>query len=122
MAIATSGWIPTITVRAPRSLVVSARLRSPCRLSATHSCAGGTFNEPARPWSPPHLAGLCNRRATFVRHSQEKMGPSANDLMTAIRMAMTANEIRNSSSSTGSIAKSVGYQSEAGFQRALSSI
>jgi AraC-like DNA-binding protein len=61
-------------------------------------------------------------RATFVRHSQEKMGPSANDLMTAIRMAMTANEIRNSSSSTGSIAKSVGYQSEAGFQRALSSI
>jgi AraC family transcriptional regulator, activator of mtrCDE len=50
------------------------------------------------------------------------MGPSANDLMTAIRMAMTANEIRNSSSSTGSIAKSVGYQSEAGFQRALSSI
>jgi AraC family transcriptional activator of mtrCDE len=78
------------------------------------------FNEPARSWSLPELAELCSMsRATFVRHFQEKMGRSASDLLTDIRMTMAATEMRRSASSTGAIAESVGYLSEAAFQRAF---
>jgi AraC family transcriptional activator of mtrCDE len=78
------------------------------------------FNAPAHPWSLPELAELCNMsRATFVRHFQEKMGRSASDLLTDIRMTLAANRMRRSSSSTGAIAESVGYQSQAAFQRAF---
>jgi AraC family transcriptional activator of mtrCDE len=78
------------------------------------------FNEPARPWSLPELAELCSMsRATFVRHFQEKMGRSASDLLADIRMTMAATEMRKSRSSTGAIAESVGYLSEAAFQRAF---
>jgi AraC family transcriptional regulator, activator of mtrCDE len=76
------------------------------------------FNEPARSRSLPELAKLCGMsRATFVRHFQEKMGRSASDLLTDIRMTIAATEMRKSSSSTGAIAESVGYLSEAAFQR-----
>jgi AraC family transcriptional activator of mtrCDE len=78
------------------------------------------FNQPSHPWSLSELAALCNMsRATFVRHFQEKMGRSANDMLTDIRMMMAANEIRRSSLSTGAVAEGVGYQSEAAFQRAF---
>jgi AraC family transcriptional regulator, activator of mtrCDE len=78
------------------------------------------FHEPARPWTLPELARLCNMsRATFARHFQESLGRSANDLLTDIRMALAANELRNSSVSTGAVAETVGYQSEAAFQRAF---
>src|SRR5260370_40606524 len=41
------------------------------------------FNEPARRWSLPELARLCRMsRATFVRHFQDSLGRSANDLLT----------------------------------------
>jgi AraC family transcriptional activator of mtrCDE len=78
------------------------------------------FSQPAHPWSLPELAGLCNMsRATFVRHFQEKMGRSASDMLTEIRMMVAANGMRRSSASTGAVAESVGYQSEAAFQRAF---
>jgi AraC family transcriptional activator of mtrCDE len=39
------------------------------------------FNEPARPWSLPELAQLCNMsRATLARQFKEKLGRSASDL------------------------------------------
>src|SRR5258708_17302450 len=80
------------------------------------------FNEPARAWSLPELARLCNMsRATLARQFQEKLGRSANDLLTDIRMALAANELRKPSMSTGAVADAVGYQSEAAFQRAFKS-
>jgi AraC family transcriptional activator of mtrCDE len=78
------------------------------------------FKEPARAWSLPELARLCNMsRATLVRQFQEKLGRSATDLLTDIRMTLAANELRKSSKSTGAVAEAVGYQSEAAFQRAF---
>lgn len=78
------------------------------------------FNEPARAWSLPDLARLCNMsRATLARQFQEKLGRSASDLLTDIRMTVAANELRRSSQSTGTVAELVGYQSEAAFQRAF---
>jgi AraC family transcriptional activator of mtrCDE len=80
------------------------------------------FNEPARAWSLPELARLCNMsRATLARQFQEKLGRSASDLLTDIRMTLAANELRKSSLSTGAVAEAVGYQSEAAFQRAFKS-
>src|ERR1700682_5489691 len=80
------------------------------------------FNEPARAWSLPALARLCNMsRATLAREFQEKLGRSASDLLTDIRMTLAANELKKSSLSTGAVAETVGYQSEAAFQRAFKS-
>jgi AraC family transcriptional regulator, activator of mtrCDE len=80
------------------------------------------FNEPARAWSLPDLARLCNMsRATLARQFQEKLGRSASDLLTDIRMTLAANELKRSSLSTGAVAEMAGYQSEAAFQRAFKS-
>jgi AraC family transcriptional activator of mtrCDE len=80
------------------------------------------FSEPARAWSLPELARLCNMsRATLARQFQEKLGRSASDLLTDIRMALAANELKKPSMSTGAVAEAVGYQSEAAFQRAFKS-
>jgi AraC family transcriptional activator of mtrCDE len=76
------------------------------------------FREPARSWSLLELAKLCNMsRATLARHFQEKLGKSASDLLTDIRMTLAANEMKKSSASTAAVAQTVGYQSEAAFQR-----
>jgi AraC family transcriptional regulator, activator of mtrCDE len=78
------------------------------------------FQEPARAWTLPELARLCHvSRATFARQFQERLGRSASDLLTDIRMTLAANELRKSSVSTGTVADRVGYQSEAAFQRAF---
>jgi AraC family transcriptional activator of mtrCDE len=80
------------------------------------------FNDPARAWSLPELAQLCNMsRATLARQFQDKLGRSAADLLTDIRMTLAANELTRSSFSTGAVAEAVGYQSEAAFQRAFKS-
>lgn len=80
------------------------------------------FNEPARAWSLPELAKLCHMsRATLARQFQEKLGRSASELLTDIRMALAANALRSPSMSTGAVAEAVGYQSEAAFQRAFKS-
>ena len=78
------------------------------------------FDEPARAWSLPELARLCHMsRATFVRHFQERLGRSASELLTDIRMTLAANELKKSSMSTSAVADAVGYRSEAAFQRAF---
>lgn len=80
------------------------------------------FHHPGNPWTLPLLAAKCNMsRATFVRLFQEKLGMSASDLLTDIRMMLSANELRSTSVSTAAIAEAVGYQSEAAFQRAFKS-
>jgi AraC family transcriptional activator of mtrCDE len=76
------------------------------------------FADPARPWTLPDLAALCSMsRATFMRHFQDKLGRSAVELLTDIRMSLAANELKKPSMSTEAVAESVGYQSVAAFRR-----
>jgi len=50
------------------------------------------FQEPARAWTLPELARLCHMsRATLARNFQERLGRSASDLLTDIRMTLAAN-------------------------------
>ncbi len=78
------------------------------------------FNQPAHPWTLPELANLCNMsRATLARHFQDTLGRSASDLLTDIRMTMAAGALRDPARSAGEVADTVGYQSEAAFQRAF---
>jgi AraC family transcriptional regulator, activator of mtrCDE len=58
-------------------------------------------------------------RATLVRHFQDKVGRSASDLLTDIRMTLAANELKKPSTSTEAVAEAVGYQSLAAFRRAF---
>ena len=92
------------------------RLASGRRRSARPARAGGDprlapavaamFNQPARAWSLPELARLCNMsRATLARQFQEKLGRSPSDLLTDIRMTLAANELKRSSLSTGAVAE-----------------
>jgi AraC family transcriptional activator of mtrCDE len=79
---------------------------------------GALFHEPDRSWSLPELARLSHMsRATIARHFQQRLGRTANDLLTDIRMTLAANKLRQSSVSTAAVATAVGYQSEAAFQR-----
>ncbi|MCL4664595.1 AraC family transcriptional regulator [Burkholderia multivorans] len=76
------------------------------------------FADPARPWSLPELADLCNMsRATFMRHFQDKLGRSATDLLTDIRMTLAANELKKPTMSTEAVAEAIGYRSVAAFRR-----
>jgi AraC family transcriptional activator of mtrCDE len=51
------------------------------------------LNEPARAWSLPELARLCNMsRATLARQFREKLGPSASDLLSRARKRQTGPE------------------------------
>jgi AraC family transcriptional activator of mtrCDE len=78
------------------------------------------FQRPDREWTLPDLAALCSMsRATFVRHFQQRLGRSAAELLTDIRMTVAARALRGSSASAGAVAEAVGYQSEAAFQRAF---
>ena len=76
------------------------------------------FADPARPWTLPDLADLCGMsRATFMRQFQDKLGRSALDLLTDLRMSLAANELKRPGSITETVAESVGYQSVAAFRR-----
>jgi len=78
------------------------------------------FNEPARAWTLPELAQRCNMsRATFIRHFQERLGRSASELLTDIRMTVATNALKASDMSTGAVAELAGYQSDAAFRRAF---
>jgi AraC family transcriptional regulator, activator of mtrCDE len=54
----------------------------------------------------------------MARYFQERLGRSAHDLLTDIRMTL-ANELKRYSIAIGAVAERVGYQSEAAFQRAF---
>ena len=78
------------------------------------------FGDPARAWTVPDLAGLCNMsRATFMRQFQDKLGRSAIEMLTDIRMSMAANVLKKPSMTTEAVADTVGYQSVAAFRRAF---
>jgi AraC family transcriptional activator of mtrCDE len=76
------------------------------------------FADPARPWNLPDLADLCSMsRATFMRHFQDKLGRSAVELLTDIRMSLAANELKKPAMTTEAVAESVGYRSVSAFRR-----
>jgi AraC family transcriptional activator of mtrCDE len=76
------------------------------------------FTDPARSWNLPDLAALCGiSRATFARHFQGRLGRSAIDLLTDIRMSLAANELKKPAMTTEAVAESIGYRSVAAFRR-----
>jgi AraC family transcriptional activator of mtrCDE len=76
------------------------------------------FADPARPWNLSDLADLCSMsRATFMRHFQDKLGRSAVELLTDIRMSLAANELKKPATTTEAVAETVGYQSVSAFRR-----
>lgn len=76
------------------------------------------FANPVRPWKLTDLAELCSMsRATFVRHFQNKLGYSAIELLTDIRMSRAANELKKPSMTIEAAAETVGYQSVLSFRR-----
>jgi AraC family transcriptional activator of mtrCDE len=78
------------------------------------------FNDPARAWTLSELAALCNMsRVTLIRHFRDKVGRSPNSLLTDVRMALAANELKKPGISTEVVAETVGYQSVAAFRRAF---
>jgi len=78
------------------------------------------FADPAHGWNLPDLADLCSMsRATFMRHFQERLGRSAIDLLTDIRMSLASSELKKPGMTTEAVADSVGYRSVAAFRRAF---
>lgn len=76
------------------------------------------FADPTRSWRLPDLADLCGMsRATFMRHFQDRLGCSALDLLTDLRMSLAANELKKPAISTEVVAETVGYQSVSAFRR-----
>ncbi|MBZ9873744.1 AraC family transcriptional regulator [Mesorhizobium sp. BR1-1-9] len=76
------------------------------------------FADAARPWKLPDLADLCGMsRATFMRQFQDKLGRSALDLLTDLRVSLAANELKKPAISTEAVAETVGYQSVSAFRR-----
>lgn len=76
------------------------------------------FADPTQPWRLPDLAKLCGMsRATFMRHFQDRLGCSALDLLTDLRMSLAANELKKPATSTEAVAETVGYQSVSAFRR-----
>ncbi len=76
------------------------------------------FADPTRSWKLPALADLCGMsRATFMRHFQDRLGCSAFDLLTDLRMSLAANELKKPAISTEAVAETVGYQSISAFRR-----
>ncbi|MBY2968000.1 AraC family transcriptional regulator [Rhizobium leguminosarum] len=76
------------------------------------------FANPVHPWKLPDLADMCGMsRATFMRHFQDRLGRSALDLLTDLRMSLAANELKKPAISTEAVAETVGYQSVSAFRR-----
>ncbi|QND99071.1 urease operon transcriptional activator [Burkholderia cenocepacia] len=76
------------------------------------------FDEPEKPWTLAQLAERCHMsRATFARHFDEAISRSATDVLTEIRMALAGRKLAQTTMSVAEIGESVGYRSEAAFQR-----
>ncbi len=118
---ALSSALFTLTLR-----VASESLQAPTGLLALAGhprlfpAMSAMLQEPAKQWTLPMLAQLCNMsRATFMRHFETVLGCSAIDLLADIRMSVAANALRDPSLGTEAVAELVGYQSIAAFRRAF---
>lgn len=78
------------------------------------------FETPQRPWTLPDLAALCHMsRATLVRQFQDALGRSPVEVLHEIRMAHAARALAEGADSVAAVGESVGYFSDAAFQRAF---
>ncbi|CAB3767632.1 AraC family transcriptional regulator [Paraburkholderia solisilvae] len=76
------------------------------------------FEQPGEPWTLDQFAAMCHMsRATFVRQFQEAIGRSATDMLTEVRLTIAGRALLQTSTSVAEIGATVGYQSEAAFQR-----
>jgi AraC family transcriptional activator of mtrCDE len=76
------------------------------------------LRDPAHAWTLPELAERCHMsRATLARHFQERVGRSASDLLTDIRMNLALRELARPGMSTEAVAEAVGYQSLSAFKK-----
>ncbi|WP_233838773.1 AraC family transcriptional regulator [Paraburkholderia sp. ZP32-5] len=76
------------------------------------------FETPGKPWTLEQFAALCNMsKATFVRQFQDAIGRSATDVLTEVRMTIAGRMLLRTSTSIAVIGETVGYQSDAAFQR-----
>jgi AraC family transcriptional regulator, activator of mtrCDE len=76
------------------------------------------FDRPGETWTLEQLSALCNMsKATFVRQFQEAIGRSATDVLTEIRMTIAGRTLLRTATPIAAIGESVGYQSDAAFQR-----
>ncbi|VVE41263.1 cupin domain-containing protein [Pandoraea anhela] len=81
------------------------------------------FEAPAHAWSLPDLAALCHMsRATFSRRFDDALGCSAHDFLTEIRMTLAGRKLVHTAASVAGIGESVGYQSDAAFQRVFKKV
>jgi AraC family transcriptional activator of mtrCDE len=76
------------------------------------------FERPGEPWTLDQLSALCNMsRATFIRQFQEAVGRSASDVLTEVRMTLAGRMLLRTVTPVADIGETVGYQSNAAFQR-----
>ncbi|RZO10762.1 AraC family transcriptional regulator [Pseudomonas moorei] len=76
--------------------------------------------EPGKYWTLEELAGHCSMsRATFVRLFPDVAGTTPGNLLMRIRMIQAGQWLSRTNMSIGEIGESVGYRSEAAFNRAF---
>lgn len=76
------------------------------------------FDSPGESWTLEQFAELCHMsKATFVRQFQDAIGRSATDVLTEVRMTLAGRMLLRTSTPVAVIGETVGYQSDAAFQR-----
>lgn len=80
----------------------------------------GMLADPGKAWTLEQLARHCSMsRATFVRMFPSVAGSTPADLLMRIRMTQAGQWLNRTDRSIGEISESVGYRSEAAFNRAF---
>jgi len=80
----------------------------------------GMLAAPEKPWALEDLAAVCHMsRATFARLFKQAAGATPADVLAQLRMAQAARLLDQGRQGVAAIAESVGYLSEAAFNRAF---
>lgn len=81
---------------------------------------GAMHTEPARRWTLQQLAAKAGMsRSSFAERFKEKVGAAPMDYLTRWRMMLAGERLANSSEPIGTIALSLGYESESAFSTAF---
>jgi AraC-like DNA-binding protein len=76
--------------------------------------------DPAFPWTISALAGRAGvSKATLTRRFETEVGSSPGSYISSWRMELAARSLRTGNDTVGTVARSVGYQSEYAFSRAF---
>lgn len=81
---------------------------------------GAMHAEPARRWTLQQLAAMTGMsRSSFAERFKEKVGSAPMDYLTRWRMMLASERLSNSREPIGTIALSLGYESESAFSTAF---